>query len=90
MQQHQQFRVDKTKMKDDITVTAFQKELAQQLNIISSTNTNVDFKYEKFVDIMKTTATKYFKLAENANKKSKEWITDEILVLAKKKGDAYV
>ncbi|CAF3909546.1 unnamed protein product [Rotaria sp. Silwood1] len=39
---------------------------------------------------MKTTATKYFKPAENVNKKSKEWITDEILALAEKKGDAYV
>ena len=55
MQQHQQFSVDKTKMKDDITVAAFKKELAQQFNTISS---NMDFKYEKFVDIMKTTVTK--------------------------------
>ena len=63
------YLVDRTKMKEGTNVTAFQNDLAQKLTTIQSGNTDLEFRYGQFVDIIKETATKYFK--PNTNNKQR-------------------
>ena len=77
-------------MKEGTNVTAFQNDLAQKLTIIQSGNTDLEFRYGQFVDIIKETATKHFKANTNNKRRCKKWLTEEIIELAEKKGDACV
>ena len=74
-------------MKEGTNVTAFQNDLAQKLTTIQSGNTDLD---GQFVDIIKETATKHFKPNTNNKQRCKKWLTEEIIELAEKKGDACV
>ena len=61
------FLVDRTKMKEGTNVTVFQNDLAQKLTTIQSENIDLEFRYGRFVDIIKEAATKHFK--PNTNNK---------------------
>ncbi|CAF1408276.1 unnamed protein product [Didymodactylos carnosus] len=49
----------------------------------------IDEKYSQFVEHVRELGTKYFQQENNA-KKRKEWLTDEILDMVKKKSEAYL
>ena len=84
------FLVDRTKMKEGTSVTAFQNDLAQKLTTIQSGNTDLELRYGQFIDITKETATKRSKPNTNNKQRCKKWFTEEIIELAEKKGDACV
>ena len=84
------FLADRTKMKEGTNVTAFQNDLAQKVTTIQSGNTDLEFRYEQFVDIIKEAATKHFKPNTNNKQRCKKWLTEEIIELAEEKGNACV
>ena len=84
------FLVDRTKIKEGTNVTAFQNDLAQKISTIQSGNIDLELRYGQFVDIIKETATKHFKPNTNNKQRCEKWLTEEIIELAEKKGDACV
>ena len=84
------FLVGRIKMKEGTNVTAFQNDLAQNLITIQSENIDLEFRYGQFVDIIKETATKHFKPSTTNKQRCKKWLTEKIIELAEKKGDACV
>ena len=71
-------------------MTAFQNDLARKLTAMQSGNIDLEFRYGQLVDIIKETATKHFKPNTNNEQRYKKWLTEEIIELAEKKGDACV
>jgi ribosomal protein S7 len=85
-----EFCVDRSKLKEDYKVLAFQNDLAKNLQIIKNDNTDINLKYNWFVNTIKEAATTHFK-PDNKNKRGcKDWLTEEIIEVAEKKGDAYL
>ncbi|CAF2869532.1 unnamed protein product [Rotaria sp. Silwood2] len=86
----QQFRVDRSKLKEDHKLLAFQTDLAKNFQNMKNDNTDINSKYNWFVNTIKEAATTHFK-PDNKNKRGcKDWLTEEIIEVAEKKGDAYL
>jgi hypothetical protein len=77
-------------LKNDGKVQAFRNDLAKKLQAGINNGTDIDLKYDQFVKVVKETATTHFKLDTKNKKRCKEWLTDEIIELAEKKGPAYL
>jgi hypothetical protein len=90
IQNQRLFRLDQSKMKNDEKLLSFQDDLAKKHRSKNDEGSDINEKYEHFVSVIKETATTHFKSDSKNTKKMKAWLTDEIVELAEKKGEAYL
>jgi hypothetical protein len=82
--------LDKSKLKNDVVISAFQNELSTKMKLTNDDNDiDVNVKYEQFVDTLKHTANTHLK-SDAKTKHNKPWLTDEIMKLSEAKGAAYL
>ena len=88
--QHKQLRLDQTKLADEAVLVRFQSEMEKILTESRGEEDSVDERYAKFVTHIKDTAQHQFQPDQNAQKRRKEWLTDEILHVIEKRSLSFL
>jgi hypothetical protein len=83
-------RMDISKMNDGDLKKEFQERLSNKLENIGAQNKTVKERYDEFTEYVKTLSGEIFNQEQSKSRKSKEWLTDEILNLVNEKAAAFV
>jgi exonuclease III len=83
-------RMDMDKLKDDDLKKKFQDQLSNKFQGIDAQDKTVSEKYDEFTEYVTTLSGSIFNQEQNKSRKSKAWLTDEILNLVNKKAAAFV
>lgn len=82
--------VDSTKLKDDKSLVAFQKDLSDIVDDAKVNEIDINDSYDMFVSQLIEKAKHHFPIDKNTIKKRKEWLTDDILKILDEKSIAFV
>ncbi|CAM4947567.1 unnamed protein product [Rotaria socialis] len=87
---HNECRLDCTKLNDERVVDKFQKDILKKFEETKYIDVDVNVKYEILVQSLKENANKHLKLEKNNHQRQKEWLTKEILDAVENKSTTYL